>query len=213
MSTPAPSLIVAMARNRVIGRNNALPWHLPEDLARFRTVTMGHHMVMGRRTFDSIGRALPGRHNIVLTRHAGFRPADPEVTVVHDLEGALRAAGDVPEVMVIGGAEIYALSMPRAGRILLTRVHSRVDGDTIFAEPDPAQWRVVSREEFPTDSRHPLAMTFEELLRYCAGPAPAWRVSGCGRESRQRCAGSTRRGPSGARTCPASRRPRSPACP
>lgn len=162
---PLITLVVAVSDNGVIGRDGGLPWHLPEDLRRFKAATLGKPVVMGRRTFDSIGRALPGRHNIVLTRVAGFRAADPGVTVAHDLDAALRAAGDVPEVMIIGGAEIYALSLPRAGRILLTRVHARIEGDTGFPELDPAQWQVVAREHFPADARHPHAMTFEELQR------------------------------------------------
>jgi dihydrofolate reductase len=166
---PLLTLVVAVSENGVIGRDGGLPWHLPEDLRRFKAATLGKPVVMGRRTFDSIGRALPGRHNIVLTRRADFRPADPGVSVAHDLDGALRAAGDVPEIMIIGGAEVYALSLPRAGRILLTRVHARIEGDTVFAELDPAQWRVASREHFPADSRHPHAMTFEELQRLRTG--------------------------------------------
>ena len=162
---PLITLAVAVSDNGVIGRDGGLPWHLPEDLRRFKAATLGKPVVMGRRTFESIGRALPGRHNIVLTRAAGFRPADPGVSVVHDLDAALSAAGDVPEVMIIGGAEIYALSLPRAGRILLTRVHARIEGDTVFPVLDPAEWEVVTREHFPADSRHPHAMTFEELQR------------------------------------------------
>ncbi len=172
---PLITLVVAVSENGVIGRDGGLPWHLPEDLRRFKAATLGKPVVMGRRTFDSIGRALPGRHNIVLTRHAGFRPADPSVTVAHDLDDALRAAGDVPEIMIIGGAEIYALCLPRAGRILLTRVHSRIEGDTVFAELDPAEWRVVSREHFPADARHPQAMTFEDLQRLRTGIDAAMR--------------------------------------
>jgi dihydrofolate reductase len=162
---PEITLVVAVAANGVIGRDGGLPWRLPEDLRRFKAATLGKPVVMGRRTFESIGRALPGRHNIVLTRRPDYRPADPAVTVVTDLDGALRAAGDVPEVMVIGGAEVYALALPQASRILLTRVEAEVAGDTRFPPLEPQAWRVVSREHVAADQRHAHGMTFEDLRR------------------------------------------------
>lgn len=155
---------MAVAANGVIGRDGALPWRLPEDLRRFKAATLGKPVVMGRRTFESIGRALPGRHNIVLSRR-DYRPADPAVTVVADLDAALRAAGDVPEVMVIGGAEVYALALPLATRVLLTRVEAALEGDTYFPPLDPRQWRVLASERHPADERHAYAMNFEELRR------------------------------------------------
>jgi len=143
----------------VIGRDNALPWHLPEDLKRFKRLTMGKPMVMGRRTFESIGKPLPGRLNIVVTRDTNYRREG--VTVVHDVDGALRAAGDAPEVMVIGGAELFRALLPRAGRIHLTRVHGNIEGDVMWPALDERDWAVVERETHAADERHAYAMTFE----------------------------------------------------
>jgi dihydrofolate reductase len=164
---PRITLVVAAADDGVIGRDGALPWRLPEDLRRFKAQTLGKPVLMGRRTFESIGRALPGRLNLVLTRRVDWRPpaAAGEVTVVHDWDAALRAAGAVPELMVIGGAEIYALALPRAGRVLLTRVHAAVPGDTRLPPFDPAQWVEVASERFAADERNAIDMTFVELRR------------------------------------------------
>lgn len=162
---PVVTLVVAIAANGVIGREGALPWRLPEDLRRFKAATLGKPVIMGRKTFESIGRALPGRHNIVLTRRSDWRAADAEVTVVTDREAALRAAGAVPEVMVIGGADIYALFLPQARRLLLTRVEADVAGDVRFPPIDPAEWQTRSSETFAADERHAHAMRFERLER------------------------------------------------
>lgn len=153
------TLIVAVADNGVIGRENGLPWHLPEDLKRFKRLTLGKPVVMGRKTFESIGRPLPGRHNIVVTR-------DPEywregVTVVNDVDAAVRAAGDVEEIMIIGGAELFRLFLPRAGRVHLTRVHGEVSGDVHWPPLDGTHWQLVQRDELGADERHAYAMTFE----------------------------------------------------
>ena len=153
------TLIVAVADSGVIGRDNGLPWHLPEDLKRFKRLTMGKPMVMGRRTFESIGKPLPGRLNIVVTRDTNYRREG--VTVVHDVDGALRAAGVAPEVMVIGGAELFRALLPRAGRIHLTRVHGNIEGDVMWPALDERDWAVVERETHATDERHAYAMTFE----------------------------------------------------
>jgi dihydrofolate reductase len=146
---PEVVAVVAAARNGVIGRDGRLPWHLPEDLKRFRRLTVGKPVVMGRKTFDSIGRPLSGRHNIVLTRDRAFT-ADG-VTVVHDLAEAVAAAGldpraRAPAICIIGGAEIYALAMPITTAIELTRVELDVAGDAVFPEPDPGTWQEVWRE-------------------------------------------------------------------
>ena len=159
MSTPIITLVVAVADSGVIGRDNGLPWHLPEDLKRFKRLTMGKPMVMGRRTFESIGKPLPGRQNIVVTRDTNYRRDG--VTVVHDVDGALRAAGDVPEIMVIGGAELFRALLPRAGRIHLTRVHGNIEGDVMWPALDEGDWVVVKRESHSADERHAYAMTFE----------------------------------------------------
>ena len=131
--------IVAVADTGVIGRNNALPWHLPEDLKRFKRLTMGKPIVMGRKTFESIGKPLPGRQNIVLTREPNYRRDG--ITVVHDADAALRAAGAAAEIMVIGGAELFRLFLPRAGRIHLTRVHGNIEGDVMWPALDERDGR------------------------------------------------------------------------
>jgi dihydrofolate reductase len=153
------TLVVAVADNGVIGRDNALPWHLPEDLKRFKRLTLGKPVVMGRKTFDSIGKPLPGRQNIVVTRDANYRREG--VTVAHSVESALSAAGDAPEVMVIGGADLFRLFMPRARRLHLTRVHAEVSGDVIWTELDRRDWRMVESLSFAADERHVHAMSFE----------------------------------------------------
>ncbi len=151
-------LVVAAADNGVIGLDGAMPWHLSADLRRFRRITTGHPVVMGRKTYDSIGKPLPGRHNIVLTRTPGW--SAPEVTVADSIDAAIEAASGGPfaasgAIMVIGGAEIFALVRPLAARIELTRIHLSPRGDTWFDAPDPAEWREVAREDHPADGDAP----------------------------------------------------------
>ena len=160
---PLVSSVVATDERGAIGRGGGLPWRLPDDLKRFKALTMGKPIVMGRKTWDSIGRPLPGRHNIVITRQAGFEV--PGITVVASLEDALRAAGDVPEVCVIGGAEIYRLALPRTDLIHLTRVHAVVDADTYFPELVAGEWDELVVAECPADARHTFAYGFAELRR------------------------------------------------
>jgi dihydrofolate reductase len=167
---PRISLIVAMAQNGVIGRGNALPWHLPEDLKHFKATTMGKPMLMGRKTFESIGRALPGRLNLVLTRDPGW--SAPGASVVHSVEEALARAGESEELMVIGGAEIYRLVMPFARRIYLTHVQADVPGDAFFPAFDPTQWVDVQCDAQPADERNSYAMTFVTLERRSAPEVP-----------------------------------------
>lgn len=155
--------VVAMASNGVIGRDGGLPWRLPDDLKRFKSITMGRPILMGRRTFESLGRPLPGRENIVLTRDPAW--SAPGCRVVRSLDAALEAAGGAAEVMVIGGAEIYRLAWPRLARLELTEVHADVDGDTRLDAFDPAGWREVAREHHPADGRHALAFSFVTLER------------------------------------------------
>ncbi len=143
--TPRLSLIAAIAANGVIGSDNAMPWHLSEDLKRFRALTLGHAVVMGRRTFESIGRPLPGRRNIVITRNPGWRA--PGCDAVASLDEALDlCGGDAGEVFVIGGAQIYAEALPRAQRLYLTEIHRDFPGDTRFPDFDRRDWREVSRQ-------------------------------------------------------------------
>ncbi len=155
-------LIVALDRADAIGRDNKLPWHLPDDLRRFKALTTGQTILMGRRTYDSIGHALPNRRNLVLTRNPGFTA--PDVEVVHSLEQALALASD--PLFVIGGGAIYALAMPLATRLVLTRVETLItDADTHFPPWEPAEWREVLRSSHPIDARHALAFTFHDLVR------------------------------------------------
>lgn len=141
---PRISLIAALARNRVIGRAGALPWHLPEDLRRFKALTLGHPLIMGRRTWESIGRPLPGRRNLVVTRQAGF--VAPGAEVFHDLRAALEAVAGASEVFVIGGGEVYAAALPLADRLHLTELHADVEGDALFPRVDWAGWTQSTRE-------------------------------------------------------------------
>ena len=157
------SLVVAMARNRVIGRDNALPWRLPADLAHFKQVTMGHPIVMGRRTYESIGKALPGRRNIVVTRNPAFQA--PGCIVVASLEAAWQAAGDADEVCVIGGTSLFAEALPVADVIHLTEVQADVPGDTCFPEFDRSAWREKEIARQPADARHAYPIRILELQR------------------------------------------------
>lgn len=138
------SLIAAMARNRVIGRDNTLPWHLPEDLRHFKATTLGKPVIMGRKTWESLGRPLPGRRNIIVSRNADYVPAGGER--VDSLESAIAICGDAEEAFVIGGAEIYRQALPLAGRIYLTEIGQEVEGDASFPEIPAAEWQETSRE-------------------------------------------------------------------
>lgn len=157
--TPRLCLVVAMARNRVIGRDGTLPWHLPADLRHVKALTMGKPMIMGRKTFESIGRPLPGRTSIVVTRRLDF--AVEGVIVTHDWAAALAVAKDVAaadgvdEIIVFGGAEIYALALPEADRIYLTEVDIDACGDTLFPRLAAADWREVSRDAHPAEGTAP----------------------------------------------------------
>jgi dihydrofolate reductase len=157
------TLVVAMAANRVIGRENRLPWHLPADLAHFRQVTIGKPILMGRKTHESIGRALPGRINIVVTRDAAYTA--PGCVVVHSIERALEAAGVHGEVMVIGGMDLYWQLLPRAGRINLTLIHAEFEGDALFPELVESEWREVERTDCAPDEKNPWPYSFIRLDR------------------------------------------------
>jgi dihydrofolate reductase len=157
------SIIVAVAENGAIGSDNRLPWRLPDDLKRFKALSLGKPVVMGRRTFDSIGRPLPGRTNIVVSRQSGL--AIDGVIVAHSLDAALAAAGSASEIVVIGGAEIYRQVLPRTDTIHLTRVHASIAGDVFFPELDPAKWRQTGVEHHAADERHQYAFSFVTLQR------------------------------------------------
>ena len=146
------SLIAAMADNGVIGIENRLPWSLSGDMKWFRENTLGKPVVMGRKTFDSIGKALPGRTNVVVTRRSDFEAG--HCLVVNDIETALSAVGDAEEVMVIGGASCYEQTLPLADRLYLTLVHAQVEGDTWFPEVDFTQWREKERKDYSADDKN-----------------------------------------------------------
>lgn len=164
------ALIWAMSRNRVIGRNNALPWHLSEDLKYFKRVTLGKPVIMGRKTWESIGRPLPGRTNIVITRNADYLVPEG-VRVVTSLAAALDLAekicliDGINEAVVIGGAEIYAQALPKADRLYLTQVHADVHGDAFFPEIDLDAWHELGREDFAAAGPNPYDYSFVVLER------------------------------------------------
>jgi dihydrofolate reductase len=157
------ALVVAVADNGVIGASGKLPWHLPDDLKHFKQVTMGKPVLMGRRTYLSIGRALPGRRNLVLTRSPDA--VWPDVEAVHSLDTALARLAHCEQVCVIGGSDVFALTLPSAQCIYLTQVHAAPPGDTFFAFDRGVHWREVERIEHPADERHRYAMSFVTLRR------------------------------------------------
>jgi dihydrofolate reductase len=166
MSSQKIVMIAALDRDRVIGREGELPWRLPDDLARFKALTLGKPIVMGRKTYDSVGKPLPKRTNIVLTRS----PITLEGSiVVHDVKSALDAAGDAPEVCIIGGGTIYELFMPIATDLELTHVETNVAGDARFPVVDPAKWTVTKRERHEADARHAFAFEYVTYARSGAG--------------------------------------------
>ena len=163
------ALIVALAQNRTIGRDNQLPWHLPEDLRYFRAVTMGKPVVMGRKTHESIGRPLPGRPNIVISRQQGYQPEG--VVVVESLEPAVELAArlalqsDAGEAIIMGGADIYRQVLPLVDRMYLTEVHANIEGDAFFPEFDRSEWEEVQRVDHTPSGDNPLAYSFVILDR------------------------------------------------
>ena len=158
------SLVCALARNRAIGLNNQLPWHLPRDLAHFKAITLGHPIIMGRKTFDSIGRPLPGRRNIVVSRQRDW--SRDGIEVVDSLEAAISRAGEFArdlesrEIMLIGGASLYEQALPRAHRLYLTEVHADIMGDAFFPRISLDEWQETSREEVIPDENNPIACAF-----------------------------------------------------
>ena len=163
------SLVVAVARNGVIGRDNQLPWRLPDDLAYFKRVTMGHPVVMGRRTWQSIGKPLPGRTNIVVTHDPGFRA--PGCVVAHSLDEAWRAAEGTDEACVIGGTSLFAETLPLADVIHLTEVEADVEGDTRFPDFDRGEWRETEVARHAADARHAYPFRIVRLERRVPRPA------------------------------------------
>lgn len=157
-----PSIIVAMSENGVIGRDGDLPWKLSSDLKRFKTLTMGHHLIMGRKTWDSIGRPLPGRTSVVISRTQIIE--NESVLTARSIEGAIRMCGDDPEPFVIGGGQIYELAMPLCDTIYLTIVHATIDGDTVF-NIDWSLWNTTSEATIDADDRNEYSHTNRKLKR------------------------------------------------
>lgn len=166
MTNPRVSIIVAMAQNRTIGINNTLPWRCPEDLKHFKALTMGHHMIMGRKTFDSIGKPLPGRTTVVVTRNPELKIDGCIVT--HTMHGAIAACSGDAEIFIVGGAELYAQAMPLADTLYVTEIQQDVAGDAYFPAFNPAQWQEVSREARSQESPQPLQYHFVTLKRHTA---------------------------------------------
>lgn len=152
------SLIVAASDNNVIGKNNKLPWHLPNDLKRFKALTRGHPIIMGRKTFESIGRVLPDRLNIVVSHTLEVAPVGTQLA--NSLSAALEFAKDSDEAFIIGGSQLFQMSAPLADRLYLTRVHATIDGDVSLPQIDFSTWKEVSREEHPKDADHEFAFTY-----------------------------------------------------
>jgi len=157
------SIVVAMDRNRLIGADNALPWRLPADLRRFKQITMGQPIVMGRKTHESIGKVLPGRENIVISSNESYRSEG--CTIVDSYDSALAAAGDADEVMVVGGATLYQQALPQTQCIYLTRVNHEFEGDTWFPELEQKDWIEIIRDDYPADAENPYPYSFITMER------------------------------------------------
>ncbi len=166
------SFVVAASENNVIGKNNKLPWNLPNDLKFFKNTTWAMPVIMGRKTFESTGRPLPGRTNIVITRREDWN-ADG-VIVVNDMEKALKAAADTDakEAFIIGGGEIFKDNITKVDKIYITRVHAVVEGDAYFPEIDPSQWKLISNLDFSADERHNYAYSFQLWQRITTSNIP-----------------------------------------
>lgn len=160
------SILVAISENGAIGRDGSLPWRLPDELKYVKKTTMGHTLLMGRKTYESVGRPLPGRTSIVVSRNPDYNP-HPEVIVVPSFDAGLEAASErgESEVFVFGGESIYAEALPQADRLYLTRVHAQVDGDAWFPAFDPADWKLVHETPHAQDDRHPHAYTHQTYER------------------------------------------------
>lgn len=152
------TLIAAAGENNELGKNNDLVWHLPDDFKRFKKLTSGHHIIMGRKTFDSFPQPLPNRTHVVITRQENYKK--PGIIVVHSLERAIELTKDDPQPFVIGGGEIYKMAIDIADKIELTRVHGEFEADTFFPEIDESQWELVSEEYHEKDEKHQYAFTY-----------------------------------------------------
>ncbi len=151
-------IIAAIASNNALGKDNQLIWHLPADLKRFKSTTLGQTVVMGRKTFESLGKALPNRTNIIITRNKDFKAGD--VTVVHSLDKALKISKDKEKIYILGGAEIYSQAMPVADLLELTLIHAHFDADTFFPVIDQSIWKEINREDHKKDDKNPYDYSF-----------------------------------------------------
>ncbi len=164
MTKPRLSVIVAMAQNRTIGINNTLPWHIPEDLKRFKALTMGHHMIMGRKTFDSIGKPLPGRTTVIVTRNRELKIAG--CVIAHTLEEAIAACAGDDEIFVVGGADIFSAALPLADTLCFTEIQQDVAGDVFFPTFDKSVWVEVAREKRKQEIPQPLEYHFVTYSKF-----------------------------------------------
>lgn len=155
---PELTMIAAAAENNALGKDNDLVWHLPDDFKRFKSLTSGHHIIMGRKTFESFPKPLPNRTHVVITRQKDY--AAEGAIIVNSLEKALQLAKDDPQPYIIGGGEIYNLALEKADTIELTRVHGEFEADAFFPEIDPAKWQLVASDFHPRDDRHNYAFTY-----------------------------------------------------
>ncbi|MFZ4263587.1 dihydrofolate reductase [Sphingobacterium sp. HJSM2_6] len=164
MTYPTLTLIVAAAENNAIGKGNQMPWHLPNDFKYFKSTTMDHSIVMGRKTFESIGKPLPGRRNIIISRQHTYLPED--VDVANSLQDVFSYCRDEQEVFIIGGAQIYQQALPLANKVLLTRVHTQIlEADAFFPVLNEEEWQLESSEPQHQDEKHPFDYTFEVYTR------------------------------------------------
>ena len=157
-------IIAAAGENDALGINNDLPWHLPDDFKRFKALTSGHKIIMGRKTLESFPKPLPNREHIVVTRHQGYLPKFP-CTLTHSIEEAINKVQEGEKAYIIGGGEIYRQSMSIATSIELTRIHASFEADTFFPEIDESHWKLIKEEHHPKDERHGFAFTYQTFLR------------------------------------------------
>lgn len=164
MYSPVVSIIVAMSENRVIGRDGDLPWHISTDLKRFKQITTGHTVIMGRKTYESVGKPLPNRTNIVITRQLNYNPAG--VSIAASLDNAMKSAEESEdEIFIIGGGEIYKQAVEKSHRLYLTIIQAEIEGDTFFPEINEEEWKVVEEERHPADKKNDYPFTFKTLER------------------------------------------------
>lgn len=159
------TIIAAIDENGTLGKDNDLVWHLPDDFKRFRQLTTGHKIIMGRKTFESFPKPLPNRHHIIITRNEAYQVEHPECTVVHTLDDALELASADPKAFVIGGGEIYKQALPYVQSMELTHVHGSFEGDAHFPEFDKHDWEVIAEVDHPADDRHSHSFTYRSYVR------------------------------------------------